>query len=96
MMATTMPGVSAAPNLDPACVDPCANPRSEGSIQCDRDRVAMGNAPASPKPNSARHAIMDAAFHASAVAEVKIDHQVTIRASALRGPIRSPSQPPGI
>ncbi len=50
MMRTTMGGVSAAPKREPACVIPCAKPRSVGRIQRDSERVAMGNAPASPTP----------------------------------------------
>ena len=38
----------------------------------------------------------DGAMHAQPVAAVKNDHQITIRISTRRGPIRSPSQPPGI
>ena len=34
-------------------------------------------------------------FQASPVAIVKVDHHTTTRVSTLRGPIRSPSQPPG-
>ena len=38
---------------------------------------------------------MEAAFQASVVREVNILHQVTITASARRGPILSPNQAPG-
>src|SRR5665213_4494226 len=44
MISTTIGGVSAAPKRDPACVMPCANPRSVGRIQRDSERVAIGNA----------------------------------------------------
>src|SRR5438046_10323284 len=77
--ATTSTGVTAAARREPACVMPCAKPRSVGSIQRESDRVAIGNAPASPKPNRNRKVTMDAALHASAVAEVNMDHQVTVR-----------------
>jgi hypothetical protein len=40
--------------------------------------------------------ISDDAFHAQPVAAVKTDHQSTMRISTRRGPILSPSQPPGI
>ncbi len=50
MMNTTMGGVNAAPKREPAWVMPCAKPRSVGRIQRASDRVAMGNAPASPRP----------------------------------------------
>jgi hypothetical protein len=36
------------------------------------------------------------AFQQNAVAQVKKLHQQTMRLSARRGPMRSPSQPPGI
>ena len=45
--------------------------------------------------NTQYTANIDAALQANPVAEVKIDHQVTISANARRGPMRSPSQPPG-
>src|SRR5690606_18179739 len=70
-------------------------PRSEGNIQRERERVAMGNAPASPMPNRKRHTIMDAAAQVSAVAAEKNDHQVTTQVRARLGPKRSPSHPPG-
>ena len=85
----------AAPSREPACVMPCAKPRSAGSIQRDSERVAMGNAPDSPTPKMKRMATMDAAFQAKVVREVNILHQVTIIASARRGPILSPNQAPG-
>src|SRR5580692_5479583 len=94
--ATTSGGDKAAPSLDPAWVIPCAKPRSEGNSQRESERVAMGNAPASPTPNRKRTVTIETAFQASVVAEVKIDHQVTIQVRARRGPTRSPSQPPGI
>ena len=56
----------------------------------------MGNAPASPMPKINRITIMAVALHASAVKEVNRLHQQTISERALRGPMRSPSQPPGI
>ena len=58
--------------------------------------VMFGKAPASPAPNSARMTIREVAFQAQPVAAVKRDHQTTIRMSTRRGPMRSPSQPPGI
>ena len=86
MITATSAGVSAAPSRDPACVIPCAKPRSEGGIQRESDRVAMGKAPASPAPNRNRMAIIDAALQAIVVAEVSTDHQRTIAVSARRGP----------
>src|SRR5579862_1986929 len=96
MSDTTRYGVSAAASRDPACVTPCANPRSAGRIQRESERVAIGNAPASPIPNRNRTVAIDPAIHAIAVIDVNTDHHATIRVSARRGPIRSPSHPPGI
>src|SRR4051812_28263480 len=96
MIHATNAGVMAAPSREPACVIPCAKPRSEGSIQRERDRVAIGNAPASPMPNRKRQAIMEPALHMPINEAQKMDHHATIPASARRGPKRSPSQPPGI
>ena len=59
-------------------------------------RIEIGNAPASPMPKRKRQTAMDSALQVRAVAEVKRLHQVTMKASARRGPIRSPSHPPGI
>ena len=93
---TTSIGVSAPPSREPAWVTPCAQPRSDGSIQRDSERVAIGKAPASPMPNRKRMTIIEVAFHDTTVRAVKVDHHSTTPASALRGPNRSPSQPPGI
>jgi hypothetical protein len=94
--ATTSGGVNAAPKREPPCVTPWAKPRSDGSIQRESERVAIGNAPASPTPNRKRNIAIDAAFQAAAVSAVNALHHVTMRASARRGPMRSPNQPPGI
>ncbi len=59
-------------------------------------RVRLGNAPASPAPKSARVMTSDEGFQTHPVAAVKNDHQMTIRISTRRGPMRSPSDPPGI
>src|SRR5882724_9269831 len=96
IVATTRTGVIAAPNRDPACVIPCAYPRSAGSIQRDRDLVAIGNAPASPMPNKNRNTAIDAASQAKMVSDVKMLHQVTIQVRARLAPKRSPSHPLGM
>src|SRR6202453_3327375 len=96
MMSTTKTGVRAPPKREPACVAPCAKPRSVGNIQRESDRVAIGKAPASPIPKRKRINAIDPALQASTVAQVNRDHHVTMSVSARRGPIRSPSQPPGI
>src|SRR5258708_29211067 len=96
IIMTTSAGVKAAPKREAACVMPWAKPRSVGSIQRERDRVAMGNAPASPIPKKKRHSPIDTAFQENAVSDVKIDHHTTTRDSARRPPMRSPNHPPGI
>jgi hypothetical protein len=73
-----------------------ARSRSLTGSQVVNMRVMFGKAPASPAPNSARIAINDIPLHAQPVAAVKSDHQSTIRSRTRRGPILSPSQPPGI
>src|ERR1043166_7656283 len=96
MIATTMVGVSAAPNREPAWVTPCAKPRSVGRIQRESDRVAMGNAPASPRPKKTWIVSIEIALHAAAVRQVNALHQVTTSDRARRAPILSPNHPPGI
>jgi hypothetical protein len=58
-------------------------------------RVMFGKAPASPAPNSVRVTMSELKFHAQPVAAVKNDHQITMRISTRRGPMRSASHPPG-
>jgi hypothetical protein len=74
----------------------CARSRSLTGSQVVSTRVRLGNAPASPAPKSARVKMSDDGFQTQPVAAVKNDHQMTIRMRTRRGPIRSPSQPPGI
>jgi hypothetical protein len=74
----------------------CARSRCSTGSHVVNTRVRFGNAPASPAPNKARTVINDVALHTHPVAAVNSDHQITIRISTRRGPIRSPSQPPGI
>ena len=47
-----------------------------------------------PKQNRAM--TREARFQTYPVATVNTDHMITTRIKTLRGPIRSPSQPPGI
>lgn len=55
-----------------------------------------GKHPASPAPNRKRHTTIEAKFHAAPVNAVNVDHITTTFMSTLRGPKRSPIQPPGI
>src|SRR5580658_1834678 len=75
---------------------PCANPRSATGIHRESDRVATGNAPASPIPNTKRITTIDAVFQAADIRDVSALQQVAISASARRGPILSPNQAAGI
>ena len=61
------------------------------------ERLASGSGkqPASPTPNRNRTPDNDQKPAASPVAIVKVDHQTTMRVITARGPMRSPSQPPG-
>ena len=95
-MSATSSGVNAAVKRVASHRFACARSRSLTGSQVVNMRVMLGNAPASPAPNSARIAISDAALQAQPVAAVKNDHQRTIRMRTRRGPILSPSQPPGI
>src|SRR5581483_2365988 len=92
----TIGGVIAPPKRDPAWVTPWAKPRSVGRIQRESDRVAIGNAPASPKPKNTWITSIEAEFQASAVKAVNTLHQLTTIVKARRAPMVSPSQPPGI
>ncbi len=56
----------------------------------------LGKQPASPAPKRKRVTHIEVKFHIQPVAAVKNDHQSTMRSRTRRGPIQSPSQPPGI
>jgi len=94
--ATTSTGVIAAAEREPACVVPCAIARSDGNIQRDSARLAIGKDPASPMPIRNRKTPIDTADQDRVVSAVNADHQITTQVSAARGPTRSPNQPPGI
>lgn len=90
-----MSGVNAPPQRAASHMIDCARVRSSPVNQLPNAFVRLGKAPASPTPNRKRMAISDQNPVASPVAIVKPDHQTTIRVSTARGPMRSPSQPPG-
>ena len=96
MSHSTSAGVAAALTRVASQTSACARSRSPAGSQVVSVRVMLGNAPASPAPNRPRTRMSDVAPIAHPVAAVKIDHQMTMRISTLRGPIRSASQPPGI
>src|SRR5207302_10506802 len=74
----------------------CARVRSWSGNQIMKALVRFGKQPASPAPKKNRAMIREARFQTYPVAAVKTDHRITTRSNTLRGPIRSPSQPPGI
>ena len=96
MSIATSSGVKAPLTRVASQTSACARSRSFTGSQVASTRVMLGNAPASPAPKSARVTTSDAGFHTQPVAAVKNDHQMTIRMSTRRGPMRSPSAPPGI
>ena len=75
---------------------PCARARSCCGSQMVKALVRLGKQPASPAPNRKRVTTREIWLHTQPVAAVKKDHHSTTRMRTLRGPIQSPSQPPGI
>src|SRR6185503_6784590 len=92
----TSNGVSAPPQRALSHMIPCARTRSTPGSQMLNALVMLGKQPASPIPKKNRQTTSEARFHAQPVAAVNTDHMTTTRISTLRGPITSPSQPPGI
>src|SRR5436190_1908920 len=93
---TTSSGVNAPPQRALNHITPTARLRSSRGSQLVNIFAKLGKQPASPAPNRNRITSSDTRFQAQPVAAVKNDHQNTTRMSTLRGPILSPSQPPGI
>jgi hypothetical protein len=75
---------------------PWARTRSFEGSQMVKIFVTFGKHPASPTPNRNRHTTIDTKFQAAPVAAVNSDHITTTFINTLRGPNRSPIQPPGI
>src|SRR5688572_8805992 len=73
-----------------------ARVRSDAGSQIMNALVRLGKQPASPAPKRKRATTSETRFHAYPVAAVNTDHIITTRISTFRGPIQSPSQPPGI
>lgn len=92
---TTSTGEIAAPNRLAIQTTPWAPARSRGGNQRVIVAAAFGKAPASPAPKQNRVTKSGQKPVARPVSAVNADHQVTIRASTRRGPIRSPSAPLG-
>src|SRR6266853_6088691 len=93
---TTSSGVNAPPQRALNHITPTARLRSSRGSQLVNILARFGKQPASPAPKRNRVASSDTRFHTQPVAAVKNDHHITTRISTLRGPILSPSQPPGI
>src|SRR6188508_2522589 len=93
--ATTSSGASAPPQRADSHISDWARVRSSPRNQLENALVRLGKQPASPAPNRNRTPDNDQKPVASPVAMVKVDHQTTMRVITARGPMRSPSQPPG-
>src|SRR5205809_448797 len=93
---TTSSGVKAPPQRALNHITPTARLRSSRGSQLVNILARFGKQPASPAPNKKRVTSSETRLQAQPVAAVKNDHQITTRMSTLRGPILSPSQPPGI
>src|SRR2546428_9639025 len=93
---TTSNGVKAPPQRALNHMMPCARVRSCLGSQVVKAFVKFGKQPASPAPNRNRVTSSAPRFQTQPVAAVKNDHQTTTRIKTFRGPIQSPSQPPGI
>src|SRR6185436_17590234 len=74
----------------------CARVRSAAGNQIMNALVRLGKQPASPAPKQNRVTTNDTRLQAYPVAAVNNDHITTTPISTFRGPIKSPSQPPGI
>jgi len=93
--ATTSSGVNAPPQRAASHMMPCARTRSPDGSHSVNAFVKFGKQPASPAPNKNRQTTRDTKFQTQPVAAVNTDHMATTRINTLRGPIQSPSQPPG-
>ena len=96
MTHTTARGVMAPPQRVQSHMMLTARFRSRTGSQWVKALARLGKAPASPAPKRNCVTRSEARFQTRPVAAVKRDQRSTTRISTLRGPIRSPSQPPGI
>src|SRR5437660_4513200 len=95
MMMTASGGVITTARRLKQWVIPWTKPRSDFGNQSCIARLAVGKAPASPKPKAKRIAKNDTAPAPQAVAAVIKDQHGTIARSTRFGPQKSASQPPG-
>src|SRR5579872_3917639 len=91
-----MSGVNAPLHRAESQSRPCARSRSRLGSHVVKMRVRLGKQPASPAPKSVSVTMSEVALHVEPIAAVKNDHHRTMRISTRRGPMRSPSRPPGI
>ena len=92
--SATTGGVTALPSRAKEWVRPCAKPRRFAGVQYCIARVAVGNVAPSPKP-SAKRATNSAARPLTKPVEMVAAAQIMPHQnSVLRGPKRSPTQPP--
>src|SRR5579863_7251374 len=95
MMNTAIGGPMAAPKRLAAWLTPCTKPRSSRGYHICMARVAVGNAPASPTPSEKRIPQKEEKPNARVVRKAMTVRYVMIAERTLRGPKRSPNQPPG-
>src|SRR5436190_9372329 len=93
---TTNSGVNAPPQRALSHITPTARLRSSRGSQLVNILARFGKHPASPAPNKKRVTSREDRFHTHPVAAVENDHRTTTRIKTFRGPILSPSHPPGI
>src|SRR4051812_14958521 len=93
---TTSSGVKAPPHRALNHMMPTARLLSSAGSQFVNILARFGKQPASPAPKRKRVTNKVQRLRTHPVAAVKNDHQRTTRIRTLRGPILSPSQPPGI
>src|ERR1043166_2781242 len=93
---TTSSGVNAPPQRALNHITPTARLRSLQGSQLVNILARFGKQPASPAPNRKRVTSNETMFQTQPVAAVNNDQQAATRINTFRGPILSPSQPPGI
>ena len=95
-MATAKGGAMAAPSRLALWEMPCTMARSRRGNQSCMERVAVGNAPASPMPVRKRKKAKEDSPVAVPSNATVTDQKPNNAVNTRRGPNRSPSQPPGI
>ncbi len=96
IILTATNGVMAIPNRLKQWVTPCTVPRSDLGNQNCITRVAVGNPPASPRPNTKRMPTREAMPEATEVDAVIKDQKGTMTRNTIRGPKRSAHHSAGL